>query len=197
MSRLQNKRALVTGGSSGIGLETARRFLGEGARVAITGSSAASLEAARKELGGLKPEERRKRLRETWARLLGDVDPKAEPKVLSQEAVKAGGFDVHRVGHLQSVDPAGAWVAEDESDGSLVGMTVALRRERLWVLSLLGVSPSRQSAGGKPLWNRAKTCSSVAGSCTSEVVKSLKMPLRCSSADVELRKSKSTTGSKP
>jgi NAD(P)-dependent dehydrogenase (short-subunit alcohol dehydrogenase family) len=51
MSRLNNKRTLVTGGSSGIGLETARRFRAEGARVAITGSTAASLEAARKELG--------------------------------------------------------------------------------------------------------------------------------------------------
>ncbi len=53
--------------------------------------------AARKELGGLKPEERRKRLREMWTKLLGDVDAKAEPKVLSQEVVKAGGVDVHRV----------------------------------------------------------------------------------------------------
>jgi NAD(P)-dependent dehydrogenase (short-subunit alcohol dehydrogenase family) len=51
MSRLMGKRALVTGGSSGIGLETARRMLEEGARVAITGSSAHSLESARKELG--------------------------------------------------------------------------------------------------------------------------------------------------
>jgi NAD(P)-dependent dehydrogenase (short-subunit alcohol dehydrogenase family) len=51
MSRLKNKRTLVTGGSSGIGLETARRFLAEGARVAITGSNPASLEAARKDLG--------------------------------------------------------------------------------------------------------------------------------------------------
>ena len=51
MSRLKNKRTLVTGGSSGIGLETARRFLAEGARVAITGSNPASLEAAREELG--------------------------------------------------------------------------------------------------------------------------------------------------
>ncbi len=52
MDRLKNKRALITGGASGIGLETAREFLQEGAQVAITGRSRESLEAARKELGG-------------------------------------------------------------------------------------------------------------------------------------------------
>ena len=51
MRRLEGKRALITGGTSGIGLETARRFLGEGARVAITGLSKAGLDAARKQLG--------------------------------------------------------------------------------------------------------------------------------------------------
>jgi NAD(P)-dependent dehydrogenase (short-subunit alcohol dehydrogenase family) len=53
MARLQGKRALITGGTSGIGLETARRFVEEGARVAITGHSPAAIEAARKELGDL------------------------------------------------------------------------------------------------------------------------------------------------
>lgn len=51
MSRLKGKRALITGGTSGIGLETARQFIAEGARVAVTGSSAKSIEEARKILG--------------------------------------------------------------------------------------------------------------------------------------------------
>jgi NAD(P)-dependent dehydrogenase (short-subunit alcohol dehydrogenase family) len=51
MGRLEGKRALITGGTTGIGLETAREFLKEGARVAITGTNPATLEAARKELG--------------------------------------------------------------------------------------------------------------------------------------------------
>jgi NAD(P)-dependent dehydrogenase (short-subunit alcohol dehydrogenase family) len=52
MNRLKGKRALITGGTSGIGLETARQFVAEGARVAITGTNPKTLEAARAELGG-------------------------------------------------------------------------------------------------------------------------------------------------
>jgi NAD(P)-dependent dehydrogenase (short-subunit alcohol dehydrogenase family) len=51
MDRLKGKRALITGGTSGIGLEAAKQFLAEGARVAITGTNPATIEAAQKELG--------------------------------------------------------------------------------------------------------------------------------------------------
>jgi NAD(P)-dependent dehydrogenase (short-subunit alcohol dehydrogenase family) len=51
MDRLKGKRALITGGTSGIGLETARQFLREGARVAVTGTNPETLAVARKELG--------------------------------------------------------------------------------------------------------------------------------------------------
>lgn len=51
MKKLTGKTALITGGNSGIGLATARLFREQGARVAITGQSAATLAQARDELG--------------------------------------------------------------------------------------------------------------------------------------------------
>ncbi len=51
MNRLAGKRALITGGTTGIGLETARQFIREGARVIITGASPKNLESAAKDLG--------------------------------------------------------------------------------------------------------------------------------------------------
>ncbi|MFF8491748.1 SDR family NAD(P)-dependent oxidoreductase [Streptomyces albidoflavus] len=48
---LRDKVAVITGGSSGIGLATAHRFAREGARVFVTGRDLARLEAAVGELG--------------------------------------------------------------------------------------------------------------------------------------------------
>ena len=49
--RLEGKIALITGGSSGIGLATAKRFVDEGAFVFITGRREAELDAAVKAIG--------------------------------------------------------------------------------------------------------------------------------------------------
>ncbi|MBT3346297.1 MAG: SDR family oxidoreductase [Gemmatimonadetes bacterium] len=49
--RLQDKVAIVTGGTTGIGLATAKRFVDEGATVILTGTNPETLEAARSELG--------------------------------------------------------------------------------------------------------------------------------------------------
>src|SRR6202012_749499 len=51
MSNLEGKVAVITGGSSGIGLATAKRFVREGAYVFITGRREAELEKAKAEIG--------------------------------------------------------------------------------------------------------------------------------------------------
>ncbi len=51
MSKLNDKIAVVTGGSSGIGLATAQRFIADGAQVVITGRNQGTLDAAIAELG--------------------------------------------------------------------------------------------------------------------------------------------------
>ncbi len=46
MERYEGKRAVITGGTSGMGLETAKMLLAGGARVLVTGRSPAGLESA-------------------------------------------------------------------------------------------------------------------------------------------------------
>ena len=53
MNKLQNKIALITGGTTGIGAATAKLFRDEGATVIVTGSNPKTLEAARAELPGV------------------------------------------------------------------------------------------------------------------------------------------------
>jgi NAD(P)-dependent dehydrogenase (short-subunit alcohol dehydrogenase family) len=83
VDRLKGKRALITGGTTGIGLETARLFVEEGARVAVTGRNPATLEAARKELG-----------RDVLV-IASNASDVPDQKKLAEEVKKAfGGLDV-------------------------------------------------------------------------------------------------------
>jgi NAD(P)-dependent dehydrogenase (short-subunit alcohol dehydrogenase family) len=51
MGKLDNKVALITGGTTGIGLATAQLFIKEGAKVIVTGRNPETLEQARRSLG--------------------------------------------------------------------------------------------------------------------------------------------------
>jgi len=80
--KLAGKKALITGGNSGIGLATARLFIAEGAQVAITGRDQKTLDEAVAELGphahGYRADvtiaEDRKQLFATLAREFGKLD---------------------------------------------------------------------------------------------------------------------------
>ena len=56
MHRLDGKTALITGGTSGIGLATAKQFVNEGAYVFITGRREPELAAAVKDIGRMSAE---------------------------------------------------------------------------------------------------------------------------------------------
>ncbi len=51
MDRYEGKKVVIIGGTSGIGLATAKMLVDRGARVLVTGRSQAGLESAQKELG--------------------------------------------------------------------------------------------------------------------------------------------------
>jgi NAD(P)-dependent dehydrogenase (short-subunit alcohol dehydrogenase family) len=80
--KLTGKKALITGGNSGIGLATARLFIAEGAQIAITGRDPKTLEEAVAELGpnarGYRADvtvaEDRKQLFATLAKDFGKLD---------------------------------------------------------------------------------------------------------------------------
>jgi NAD(P)-dependent dehydrogenase (short-subunit alcohol dehydrogenase family) len=51
MKRYEDKKVVIIGGTSGMGLATAKMLLDGGARVLVTGRSKEGLESAQKELG--------------------------------------------------------------------------------------------------------------------------------------------------
>src|SRR5262245_23139691 len=78
-------RVIITGASSGIGLDLARRFLAEGSRVIINGRDPAKLERARQSLG----DERRV---VAVAGAIGDVS--TGPTIAAAARARLGGVDV-------------------------------------------------------------------------------------------------------
>ena len=83
MGKLKGKVAVITGGNSGIGLATARKFAAHGARVAISGRDPRTLEKAAKEIGG-----------DTLAVRADVTDPAALDELFRQVKARFGGIDV-------------------------------------------------------------------------------------------------------
>jgi NAD(P)-dependent dehydrogenase (short-subunit alcohol dehydrogenase family) len=82
MAKLDGKIALISGGTTGIGAETAKLFQSEGATVIVTGSSERSVEAAKGALPGIEV-------------LVSDAGDVAATKVLvDQVKTKHGRIDV-------------------------------------------------------------------------------------------------------
>ncbi len=81
--RLAGKTAFVTGGSSGIGLATARLLVAEGAQVTITGRNRETLDAAAAELGP-----------NAFAVTADATDVAATEQAIAQAAAKFGKLDV-------------------------------------------------------------------------------------------------------
>ncbi|WP_373281141.1 3-oxoacyl-ACP reductase [Nocardia araoensis] len=81
LQRLQDRVAVVTGGGSGIGLATVRRFAAEGAKVVVADIDAGTGEAAAKEVGG------------RYVQV--DVTDEAQVQAMFQTAVDTyGGLDI-------------------------------------------------------------------------------------------------------
>ena len=83
MGKLNGKVALITGGSTGIGLATAKLFQQEGAQVIITGRSPGALTEAQQELGP------RALVLQSDTSKLGDID-----KLIAEIQSKFGRIDV-------------------------------------------------------------------------------------------------------
>ncbi|NPT34351.1 SDR family oxidoreductase [Paraburkholderia xenovorans] len=102
MSRLQGKRTLITGGTTGIGLATAKQFLAEGARVVITGNNPDSIAAAQAELG-----------REVLALRADSADVAAQRQLAETVKAHYGQLDVAFLNAGVSVwQPLEAWTEE-------------------------------------------------------------------------------------
>src|SRR5579862_2124507 len=84
---IKGRLAIVTGGSSGIGFETARQFLEEGVRVLITGRDQAKLNKARDELA--------KRTGGEVHALVADMTKESDiAKMVATAKEKLGGIDI-------------------------------------------------------------------------------------------------------
>lgn len=105
MRTLSGKTALITGGSSGIGLAIAKAFAAEGAQVIVTGRNSATLAEAIEQIG------------EGALGIAGDVADVGHHEGLAREIVRQyGGLDIYVANAGLNTIRASADVSEAEYD---------------------------------------------------------------------------------
>jgi len=135
--RLTNRRLLVTGGGSGIGLETARLYMSEGAQVAVLDRSERSLEQARNELEGA-------------VVLKADVSNETEvAQAVTEAADRLGGLD-----GLANVAGIGTRKSFDDTTAADMMTDIAVNLMGPFLVSK-AVVPYLRAAGGGTIVNVA------------------------------------------
>jgi NAD(P)-dependent dehydrogenase (short-subunit alcohol dehydrogenase family) len=161
MGRLETKRALVTGASSGIGRAVARRFAAEGAAVAVAGRDAERTARTAEEIraaGGIAVE------------VLGDVSQEEGARAVVEAAAAAlGGLDalVNNAG----ID-ASDWKPVHEWDVALFDEILATNLRGPFLVAKFAL-PHLLAAGGGSIVHMSSVCAVTvwAGDCAYDVSK--------------------------
>ncbi len=148
MARLADKRALVTGATSGIGEGIAKAFAREGAQVAICGRDEERASACRDEIaaaGG------------TAHLALGDIGEPAEAeRIVAGAAAAMGGLDT--VVNCAGIGELDGWVPVHEHSLGAWEKTLAVNLTAPFVISKAAV-PHMLEAGGGSFLHISSVCS--------------------------------------
>ncbi|HEY0655985.1 MAG TPA: SDR family oxidoreductase [Chryseosolibacter sp.] len=152
MSSLQNKVALITGGSKGIGLGIAQSLLSEGMRVAVTARSQKSADEGADKL--------RKSGKGEILALAADVrDAKSQQKVVDQVVSKWGAVDVlianAGIGYFGSIETLTEADWNETIDTNLTGVFHSvkaclqpLKKSKGYIITMASLAGTNFFAGG-------------------------------------------------
>jgi NAD(P)-dependent dehydrogenase (short-subunit alcohol dehydrogenase family) len=151
--RLAGKVALITGGGSGIGLEAARIFAAEGAKLVLVDADAAKGEAAAKEIGG------------AAAFVRADVSKAGDVEASVAEAERRFGA-LHVLFNNAGIFPDGDGLPE-ETDESVFDRVIAVNLKGVFFGCKYGI-PALRRAGGGSIVNTASFVA-LMGAATAQI----------------------------
>jgi NAD(P)-dependent dehydrogenase (short-subunit alcohol dehydrogenase family) len=151
--RLAGKVALITGGGSGIGLEAARIFAAEGARLMLVDADAAKGEATAKELGS------------AAAFVRADVSRAGDVEAAVAEAERRFGA-LHVLFNNAGIFPDGDGLPE-ETDESVFDRVIAVNLKGVFFGCKYGI-PALRRAGGGSIVNTASFVA-LMGAATAQI----------------------------